>query len=97
MNRQDAKPIGSLLEGFFDDNPALKERVLAIRAERAWGEVLGPAILQYTRSLFVKNRVLHVALSSAVLRQELALSREKILKSLNAYVGEDFLRDLVIR
>ena len=97
MKRINAVPIGEILQNFYKENPQLWQKVLETRIKRAWGDILGPMIMRSTKNLFVKNRVLHVFVSSSVLRNELILNRKHLLKSLNEYVGEDVIGDIVIR
>lgn len=97
MIRKNTQTIGEVLRDFFEDNTELYEKMMEIRIQRAWGEVLGPMVLQYTRLIYVKDRVLYVSLTSAVLRNELLLCRERLVKSLNHYAGSSVIRDLVIR
>jgi hypothetical protein len=63
----------------------------------AWPKVLGDNIIQYTTDLYVRNRVLYVSLSSSVLRHDLFLSREKIKNSLNAMVGGEVIKEIVLK
>lgn len=97
MIRKNIQTIGEVLRDFFEDNTELYEKMMEIRIQRAWGEVLGPMVLQYTRIIYVKDRVLYVSLTSAVLRNELLLCRERLVKSLNQYAGSPVIKDLVIR
>jgi hypothetical protein len=97
MKRKNSQTVGEVLKDFFDDNAGLYEKMLEIRVQRGWGEILGPMIRQYTRNIYVKNHVLYVSLTSSVLRSELMLCREKLIKSLNEYAGSDVIRDIVIR
>ncbi|MDR1555519.1 MAG: DUF721 domain-containing protein [Tannerellaceae bacterium] len=97
MKRKNSQTIGEVLKSFFEDNAELYEKMLEIRVQRGWGEVLGPMIQQYTRNIYVKNHVLYVSLTSSVLRSELLLSREKLIKSLNDYAGSEVIHDIVIR
>jgi predicted nucleic acid-binding Zn ribbon protein len=97
MKRRNAQTIGEALTDFLSGNPDLRRRVMAVRVQQAWGEVLGPSILQYTRNIYIKDRVMYVSLNSAVLRNELVLSRDRLLRSLNEYVGEEVIKGLVIR
>jgi hypothetical protein len=97
MKKKNAQSIGEVLNDFFSDQPDLYERMLEIRVQRAWGEVLGTTILKYTRNIYVKNHVLYVSLTSSVLRSELMLSREKLIKNLNDYAGDTVITDIVIR
>ncbi len=68
---------------------------MEIRVQRAWGEVLGPTIMQYTRNIYVRDKVLHVSLTSSVLRSELTLCRERLVKSLNDYAGASVITNIV--
>ena len=97
MKRTQAIPISEILSDFYKENPQIRQKILEVRVERAWGELLGPMIMRSTQQLFVKNSVLHVFLSSSVLRNELLMNRKRLLKNLNDYAGEEAIKDIVIR
>lgn len=97
MKRKNTQTIGEVLRDFFEDNTDLYEKMMEIRVQRAWGEVLGPMVMQYTRNIYVRDGVMYVSLTSSVLRSELMLCRDRLLKSLNEYAGSTVIRDLVIR
>ena len=86
--------IGAVIRAFFEENPGIRQKILEVRVERAWGEVCGPAILRYTRNLFMKGTVLHVSLSSAVLRNELLLSKSHLIDALNKAVQATAVTDI---
>ena len=88
------QPIGAIIRAFFEENPGIRQKILEVRVERAWGEVCGPAILRYTRNLFMKGTVLHVSLSSAVLRNELLLSKSHLIDALNKAVQATAVTDI---
>ncbi|MDR2495739.1 MAG: DUF721 domain-containing protein [Tannerellaceae bacterium] len=97
MRKHQAKAIGELLSDFFADNEPLREKLQVMRVQRAWGELLGSSIMQYTSGIYVRNRVFYVSLTSSVLRNELILSRERLIKSLNDHVGAQVIDNIVIR
>lgn len=97
MIKRNTQPISEILRDIFEDNTKLYEKILEIRIQRAWGEVLGPMVMQYTRNIYVKDHVLFVSLTSSVLRSELTLCRERLVKSLNEYAGSAVIRDIIIR
>jgi predicted nucleic acid-binding Zn ribbon protein len=97
MRRRNAESIGTVLQHFYDENPQLKQKLLEMRIIRAWNEMPGKIIAQSTRSLYVKNRVLYVSVSSSVLRNELLLHRENLVKKLNGCARAEVIRDIVIR
>lgn len=97
MIRRNTQALNEIIRDFFEDNTELYERILQIRIQRAWREVLGPTIRDYTQNVYVKNKTLYVSLSSAVLRSELTLCRERLVKSLNDYAGAEVITDIIIR
>lgn len=97
MIHQNTQTLGEALREFFENNSELRGKILEIRVQRGWRELFGPMVTQYTRELFVKNGVLYVSLNSAVLRNELVLCREQMVKTLNDYAGSEVIREIVIR
>lgn len=96
MKRKNTQTIGEVLRDFFEDNTELYEKMLEIRLQRGWGEVLGPMVLHYTRNIYIKDRVLYVSLTSSVLRSELTLCKDRLLRSLNEYAGSSVIRDIIL-
>ncbi|WP_080904664.1 DciA family protein [Parabacteroides sp. Marseille-P3160] len=94
MRRKNTQTLGEVLRDFFEDNTELYDKILEIRIKRAWGELLGPMILEYTTQIYVKNHVLHVSLTSSALRSELMMCRERLVKSLNEHVRATVIYDL---
>ena len=86
MQRRNTQTLGEVLRDFFEDNTELYEKMMEIRVQRAWGEVLGPTIMQYTRNIYVRDKVL---------RSELTLCRERLVKSLNDYSGASVITNIV--
>ncbi|MDH6341613.1 putative nucleic acid-binding Zn ribbon protein [Parabacteroides sp. PFB2-12] len=97
MKRKNTQTIGEVLRDFMAENRELRTKIYETRIERSWNEVLGPMATRYTRSLYVRNGVLYVSLSSSVLRSELTLCRDRLVKSLNDHAGDEVIKDIVIR
>ena len=96
MKRNDAEPIGKLIQQFFRQeslaSPLNEQRLLD-----AWPQILGPTISSYTRDLYIKNQTLFVHLTSAALRQELMMARERLVRSLNKKVGATLITNIIFR
>ena len=97
MFRRNTQALNEVIRDFFEDNTELYDRILQIRIQRAWGEVLGPTIRDYTQQVFIKHRTLYVSITSAVLRSELLLCKDRLVKSLNDYAGATVIDEIVIR
>lgn len=61
----------------------------------AWSRLMGPMIANRTSKIFIKNKKLYVQLNSAPLKNELSMSRTKILEMLNRDVSADVLEEIV--
>lgn len=96
MQHKNAQSIGEAISQFLKEN-RLDRRFDETTIIQAWTSVLGKSIANYTSSLYIKNRVLYVQLSSSVLRHELQMSREKIKLRLNEFVGKEVITEIIFR
>ncbi|KGO90172.1 DUF721 domain-containing protein [Flavobacterium suncheonense] len=90
------KPIGSLLQQFIQENK-LEGGMDKINVAEAWKNLMGPGVNNYTTEVLLKGNTLYVALSSAVLREELSYGKEKIIKMINEELRKDVVKELVLK
>jgi Dna[CI] antecedent, DciA len=67
------------------------------RVKTLWHELMGKTISTYTSNISVRNNVLYLTILSAPLKHELSYSKDKIKDLLNGELGEEFIREVVIR
>lgn len=67
------------------------------RVKSLWEELMGKTISTYTSNIAVRKNVLYLTILSAPLKQELSYGKDKIRKLLNEELGEDFIKEVVIR
>jgi hypothetical protein len=96
MNRVNTQPIGNILDEFFKQNPAIADKLAEIRLMDSWNVVLGTAVSRFTNSMYIKNRTLYVKLTSSVLKNELMLCREQLIKNLNNKAGQDVIDNIIL-
>lgn len=75
----------------------IDERMNEKRLIMQWPTLCGPLIARHTKSLYVRNKVLHVQVDNSVLREELIFSRQKLKEKLNEEMGTEVITDIVIR
>lgn len=96
MERQDAQPIGEILNQFLNisqlENQAFGEQIAEI-----WQEVLGDEITKETQRIFLQSGYLFIELKSAALKNELMMKRTIIKNSLNKKLGNEVIKSVVIR
>ena len=59
--------------------------------------MVGPVITRYTSNLYIKNQILYVHLTSSVLRQELMMGRDILVRNLNEKVGAQVIVNIIFR
>lgn len=96
MRRNNAEHIGDVIR-YFLRQQGLESPLNEYRLIQAWSEIVGPAIARYTSNVYIKNQTLYVHLTSAVLRQELMMARELLIKNLNREVGAQVIVNIVFR
>ena len=97
MQKKNAQPLSEVLADFLDGHGSLKTRLAEHRAVKGWHELLGEGVSKYTRNVYFSRDVLYVQLSSSVLRAELMMNKERLIKKLNEHAGVPVVRDIVLR
>ncbi|MBR4294917.1 MAG: DUF721 domain-containing protein [Bacteroidaceae bacterium] len=96
MKRGGIKSISELVRASCREE-GLETPLNEYRLIKAWSQVLGAAVNNYTKELYIKNQTLYVQLNSSVLRQELMMNRKILVRRLNDYVGAQVIADIVFR
>lgn len=75
----------------------LKNSVQALRIEEVWEEIMGKTIAKYTDKIQIINQTLFISSSVAQLKHELMYQKEKIIERVNEALGENVIKDVVIK
>lgn len=97
MIKKDAKSLGEVLSEYFEENSFLKTQMAEHRAVQAWRELLGESVAFYTKNVYFNRGLLYVQLSSSVLRAELLMNKENLIKKLNDHAEMQIVCDIVFR
>ncbi len=96
MNEQNQYSLKEALREMVE-RYRLKSGLSQTRVEQLWGELMGETVRRHTIDVLVRHKKLFIRLDSAPLREELAIGREKIRKLINEELGEDYLREVILR
>lgn len=88
--------ISDVLKQFISHNK-LEAGLDVVSVRDAWKNIMGNGVNSYTTKIQLKGTTLYVALSSAVLREELSLGKEKIIKMINEELRKDLVTTLILR
>lgn len=88
--------IGDVLKQFIEKNN-LQSGMDKIDVQEAWKALMGNGVNSYTKEVVLKGTTLYVALTSAVLREELSYGKQKIIKMINEEIGKEVVKDVILR
>jgi len=92
--KSEITPIGEAIDSLlqaYKINGRFDEAALI----SAWEEVMGKPIANRTERLFIKKDVLFVEISSAPLKHELSMSKQKIIANFAAHLGKRVVNEIV--
>ncbi len=85
MKRKEAESVGDIIRKYVE-NDGDAEAFARQKISYLWSEIVGPVINQNTTRRYVDGDVLHVYISSASLKSELAYITEPLQKTQNKAV-----------
>ncbi|MDH6354899.1 putative nucleic acid-binding Zn ribbon protein [Dysgonomonas sp. PH5-45] len=97
MRKKNTESIGEVLRQYFEENPFFRKKIAESRVISGWHSLFGATVKSYTTNVYLRNGVLYVHLSSSVLRSELMMAKEKMIKTLNTHAGMDVVADIIFR
>ncbi len=93
MKRRNSEPISDVLSQFLRQE-GLETPLAEHRAIAAWPEVAGEAVAAVTEHVEIHGQTMLVRLTSPVVRHELMMRRDILLKKLNEAAGATILYEL---
>ena len=90
------KSLGELF-GDYTQKPELDGKLKETRIRQAWASIAGEYIAKYTTYLRLRDDSLLVEIKDSTLRHELFLHKEEVLEKVNAFLGEQLVRQIQIR
>ena len=81
----------------FLKNSRLKNGLQSVRIEHIWEEIMGKTISKYTDKIQIIEKTLFITTSVAPLKNELLYQKDTIIQRVNEALGEQLIKDVVIR
>ena len=96
MRRSNTQKLSEVLKEYIQEN-RIERKLKEVDAVTSWENLLGKTIARYTRNIYISNKVLYVEISSAVVKNELIMMREEILRKLNEQAGQILIERIVFK
>lgn len=88
--------IGDAIKAFLKKS-RLKTGIQALQIEQIWETMMGKTIAKYTDKIQIINHTLFIHTNVGPLRQELMYQKEKIIERVNEALGENVIKEVVIK
>lgn len=82
MKRKNEQSLSEVLQ-ILKKKYGWNEKMHEVAAKNAWFQLLGPVAQRHTTGIHYQKNTLTIQLNSSVLREELWMNKEKLLKALN--------------
>lgn len=91
------RTIREVLGDMIGRNKKLNRGYASVRIQNAWVIEMGDMINSYTKKLYFSGGTLTVYLTSAPLRSELTMSKQKVIDLINAACQERLIKEVIFR
>ena len=96
MRKSNQQSIGEVIKKLLK-NQKLEGRLRELDVLRLSEELLGKNLMKYINDLSVKNGTLIIKVKSAVVRNELSYQKSEIIKKINEQVGNEILKEIILK
>ena len=74
----------------------LKDKLSEVDIVNSWETLVGKAVANRTSEVFVRNKKLYIRLTSASLRNDLAMAKSSILELVNERAGQVLVEEVIL-
>lgn len=96
MRKSNQQSIGAVIRKLLK-NQKLEGRLKELDVLKLSEELLGENLMKYINDLSVKNGTLIIKVKSAVVRNELSYQKSEIIKKINEQVGNEILKEIILK
>ncbi len=96
MRRSNTQSLSEVLKEYIKET-RIERKLKEVDVVQSWENLLGKTIAHYTTNIYIRNQVLYVHISSAVVKNELFMMREEIKRKINEKEGEEIVRTIIFK
>lgn len=96
MRRSNIQSLGSAIKDFLKEKK-YDQKIAEMEVVNSWEEIIGKPIARATSSICIKDGTLYIYLNSSIVRNELFMMRNDIIRVINQRCGGTVIRAIVLR
>ena len=88
--------MGSAIKSFLKESK-FDRKLAEVDAVTSWESIIGKPIARATTSIYIKNETLFINLNSSIVRNELFMMRNDIIRAVNNHAGRAIVKEIVLK
>jgi predicted nucleic acid-binding Zn ribbon protein len=96
MRRSDIQSLGSAIKDFLKEKQ-FDGKLAEVDAVNSWEKIIGRPVARATTSIYIKDQTLYLHLKSSVVRNELFMMRNDIIRAMNEHAGRVIVKAIVLK
>lgn len=96
MRKSNTQPISEVIEACLK-SLHVDKKLKEYRAVKSWEDVIGKTVAKATTKIYIDKKILYIHVNSSVIRNEIMMIKEGIIKRMNDICGEKIIEKIVVR
>lgn len=97
MRKSQTQKISEVLKEYLESNVGIQTGLKERQIINSWEEMIGKSVARATKDIYIKNKVMYIKLTSAVVRNELLMIRNALIEAINKKSGEEIVTKIVLK
>lgn len=95
MRRTNTQPLKEVIHEYVEALK-MKSKLKEVGVVSSWEKIVGRTVAKATREIYIKDQKLFVKIQSSVVKNELLMIKEPLIKRLNEHGQGNIITDIVI-
>ncbi len=96
MKRSNTESIAEVIKQYLQELQ-IDRKLKEVGLTSQWEEVVGKIIASKTEKINIRNGIMYVHIRSSVVKSELMMIREELVRALNEKAGEELIKGIVFK
>lgn len=96
MRRNEVQSLGSAIKEYLKEKK-FDSKLAEVDAVNSWEKIIGRPVARATTSIYIKDQTLYLHLKSSVVRNELFMMRNEIIRAMNEHAGQVIVKMIVLK
>lgn len=75
----------------------IDEKLREVHVIKSWDQFVGKTIAKATKGIYIKDKKLFLKIESSIIRNELFIIKDELIKRINEFAEENLINDIILR